>query len=790
MPKEKSPRIIKLRQAILENVPTVGLERGLLVTEAYQENEAFPILVKRARTLQKILKGMTIYINDDDLIVGNQSHALRCPSIYPENLVGWMEDEKEMDRMEARRVNPLRIPQEIRPDLKELSRYWKGKNLVERCYAVFPEEVKKARKALLFSVSLEKNAMGHCVLDYRKLLQQGYRGIRNEVWAKIRSLDLADPADLKKKEFLEAALIACDAVMDFAQRYAQLAEDLAEKQGDGRRRKELETISRICRRVPAHPAESFYEAVQSVWLAHVVNCIETNAYSMSFGRFDQYMYPYYERDIQSGKLTKEEAQEIINCFWCKSNEIIHVDDSEMVYFHGGHPLGQHLTVGGITRTGEDATNELSYMCLEAHETVELFQPDFSVRFHKKSPYPFQKRTAEVIRRGLGLPQIFNDEIIIETLVNDGLPLEEARDYTPTGCVENATPKCWVRAPGGWLNVPKILEVTLNEGRCALSNEQISLPSRPVGEIASFEELMGLFKRHFEYAVKLHVIWSNLIDGVHAQVMPQPSVSLLIDDCLKNGRDATQGGARYNFTSPLLVGIATVADSLAVIKQLVFDDREISLAELKKALEADFVGYELLLARILHVPPKYGNDIDGVDDLARQVSIMFCDEFAKYKNTREGKFRAGFWSVTANYNLGSNTAATPDGRRAREPLSDSITPNSGMDRSGLTASLKSAAKLDQRRASNGTVLNRHLTPLELQGDDKLDKFMDLVKGYFELGGSNLGFNIVSAATLKDAQNHPERYSDLTVKVAGYAALFVELGTPCQNELIRRTEHSLS
>jgi len=790
MPKDVSWRIEKLRHRILQSVPTVGTERGWLVTEAYRENEALPVLIKRAKALHRILNHMTIYINEDDLLVGNHGHSLRCPPIYPESLVGWMEDEQEMQRMEERRVNPLRIPEEIRRDLKEMARYWKGKTLVERCYAAFPEDVMRARKALLFSVSLEKNAMGHCVLNYRKLLEKGYIGVKDEALAALNALDLTEPAALKKREFLEAVLIICDAVIAFAERYARLAEEQAATETNGRRRRELDVLSRICRKVPSRPAETFHEAVQAVWLAHVVNCIETNAYSMSFGRFDQYMFPYYERDIRSGSLTKNEAQEIISCLWCKTNEILHVDDSEMVYFHGGHPMGQHLTVGGVTREGEDATNELSYLCLEAHETVELFQPDFSVRFHSKSPYEFQKRAAEVIRLGLGLPQIFNDEIIIEALVNDGLPLDEARDYTPTGCVENATPKCWIRAPGGWLNVPKILELTLNQGRCALSGEQITWPSKPVSEIRSFEEFMTIFREHFRQAVKLHVIWSNLIDEVHTEVMPQPSVSVFIHDCIQNGKDAVQGGARYNFTSPLLVGIANVADSLAVIKRLVYEDGDTPLQELKHALDADFQGYELLLAKILHVPPKYGNDIDYVDDLAREVSVLFCDEFEKYKNTRGGKFRAGFWSVTANFNLGSNTAATPDGRRSREPLSDSITPNAGRDTSGLTASLKSASKLDHRRASNGTVLNRHVTPAELEGEDKLDKFINLVNAYFELGGSNLGFNVVSAVTLKEAQSHPGRYSDLMVKVAGYAALFIELGIPCQNELIRRTEHGLS
>ena len=396
----------------------------------------------------------------------------------------------------------------------------------------------------------------------------------------------------------------------------------------------------------------------------------------------------------------------------------------------------------------------------------------------------------MIRLGLGLPQIFNDEILIEALANDGLPIEEARDYTPTGCVENATPKCWIRAPGGWLNIPKILELTLNKGRCALSNEQISLETKPADQIGSFEELMALFRQHFEHVVKLHVIWSNLIDEIHARVMPQPSISMFIHDCLENGKDATQGGARYNFTSPLMVGIANIADSLAVIKKMVFEDREITLSQLKTALDEDFIGHELLHARILNGPPKYGNDNDYVDDLARQISVIFCDEFEKYENTRGGKFRAGFWSVTTNFSLGFNTAATPDGRKSKTPISDSITPSSGRDLNGITASLKSASKLDQRRASNGTVLNRHITPLVFQAEDKLDKFLDLVNGYFDLGGSNLGFNVISSEKLKDAQIHPEDYPGLMVKVAGYAALYTELGEPCQNELIRRTEHDLS
>lgn len=787
---EAGPRIRKLRDSILSAEPTVGLERARIVTESYRRNEGKPILPKRAEALRDVLAGQTIFINDGDLLVGNQSHGLRCPPVYPENFVAWMGDGNEMTKMETRKVNPLRIPKDIWSELGEIAAYWQGKTLVEKCYARFPAEILAARQAMIFSVSLEKNAMGHCVLDYPALLQKGYRGVREETVRRLADLTADEPEAAQKKQFWEAVLIICDAAVHFAGRYADLAAEQAARTDDPDRRAELEAMAAICRKVPAGPAETFHEALQSIWLAHLVNCIETNAYSMSFGRLDQYLWPYLENDLNQGRIDQARAQELLNCFWCKTNEIIHLDDSEMVYFHGGHPMGQHITVGGQTRDGRDATNPLSYMCLEAHGTVKMAQPDFSVRLHPGSPRDFQIRAAEVISLGLGLPHVFNDRVLIEALTNDGLPLEEARDYTPTGCVENATPECWIRAPGGWLNLPKILELSLNQGRCALTGEQIGPETEPVEEIESFEQLMAVFRRQFEEAVRLHVEWSNIIDQVQAENMPQPSVSMFINDCLDNGRDAVQGGARYNFTSPLMVGVATLADSLGAIKTLVFDEKIYDLTQLKQALDDNFQGHEIMRARLINKAPKYGNDIASVDDLAAEASRMFCDQFAKYENTRDGRFRAGFWSVTANYGLGDHTAATPDGRLAREPLSDSITPNSGRDLNGLTASLKSAARLDQRRASNGTVLNRHITPSELDGPAKLEKFVDLINAYFDLGGSNLGFNVISAETLKQAQQHPDDYAGLMVKVAGYAALFTELGVPCQNELIRRTEHNLS
>jgi pyruvate formate-lyase/glycerol dehydratase family glycyl radical enzyme len=635
----RSPRIDKLRNAILQSEPTVGLERARIITRAYKENRDQPILIKRARALEALLKDMTIFINEGDLLAGNQGEGLRYPQVYPENFVAWMGDEAEMQKMQSRKVNPVRIPREIWAELGEIAEFWRGETLVEKCYAKFPPEVMKARKSLVFTVSLEKNAMGHCVLDYPALLQKGYQGVRAEAQQKLEGLDTFSEGAKERGEFWQAMLIICDAVIHFAGRYADLADELAARETDPARKAELEDLAGICRKVPAGPAESFHEALQSIWLGHLVNCLETNAYSMSFGRLDQYLMPYLENDLDGGSLDQKAAQELLNCFWCKTNEIIHLDDSEMVYFHGGHPMGQHITVGGLTRDGKDATNLLSHMCLEAHAVVQMAQPDFSVRFNAGSPKDFQVRTAEVISLGLGLPQVFNDQVIIQALVNDGLPLEEARDYTPTGCVENATPKCWIRAPGGWLNLPKILELCLNQGRCLISGEQVSLETKPADEIKSFDELMEILQKHFAYVVERHVLWSNLIDQVHAEVMPQPSVSMFINDCMEKGLDATCGGARYNFTSPLMVGIATMADSLAAVKKLVFEDNQISMQGLLKAMKDDFKGHEVLRARLINKAPKYGNDLDYVDDLAWQVS-QICSAMSSPNTKTPGAAGSG------------------------------------------------------------------------------------------------------------------------------------------------------
>ena len=781
-------RLKKLKKNILESVPTVGTERAWIVTKAYSKYKYDPILIKRAKTLRDVLENMTIYVSDGDLLMGNQGEAVRHPPVYPENSVYWMND-REFELMEARTINPLKVGQKEREELKKIAEIWKGKTLLDKCYSEFPDDITRARKTLVFSVSLEKNAQGHNCMDYAKVLKLGYNGIKAQIEESRKNLNPLDSSYSHQIEFLDAAAIICDAAVMFSNRFAALMLKKAEKERNAEIKQELLALSAISAKVPANPASTFHEAVQAVYFAHLINLIETNAYSMSFGRLDQYLYPYYIDDIKNNRITNEKAQEILNCFWIKINDLMHVDDSESVYFHGGHPFGEHITVGGMNTDGEDCVNELSYMCLDAHAAVQLQQPDISMRFHKNTPHEFKRRGAEVIRMGLGLPQVFNDEVIIDALTRDGIPLCEARDYTPTGCVEYSTCNSWIRAPGGWFNLPKVLELCLHEGKCALMGIQVSKKIKPAGEFSSFEELFATYKEVMAEMIALHVRWCNIIDDVHMRSMPQTSVSLFTGDCIDKAKDVIEGGARYNFTSPLMVGIANITDSLSFIKKAVFERKLLSLSQLVRALDANFEGYDDILLMINNFKERYGNDLDEPDALACDIANTFCDEFEKYQNTRGGKFRVGFWSVTANFNLGMNTAASADGRKKGEQLSDSLSPNAGKDISGLTASLRSVAKLPHKRASNGTVLNRHISPEDVKDGPRLEKLVDLTDGFFELGGSNIGYNIVSVETLKDAKIHPEKHADLMVKVAGYAAYFTELGDGCQDDIIARTEHHL-
>jgi len=785
-----SPRIGRLRERILSVVPEICIERARLVTESYRETESEPIEIRRAKALEKVLKEMTLFILDDELIVGHQSEKRRSPPVYPEANIEWIYDDKEMASFETRLQNRLMVPAEVRKGLRELADYWRNKTLFKRAWAAFPESVKLMRQTGTFAISHEKYGFGHCIPDWGELLKKGYKGFRKEVMSRLKGLDLSDPSDLSKYYFLSSLLIVINASSAFIRRYAALAKKMASSTQAPERKKDLEKISEVCSWISENSARGFHEALQLQWFAHVICEIETNGYSVSFGRVDQFFYPYYKKDMESGNLTPEAAQELLECYWLKPNEIIHVDDTESATYHGGHPLGLNLVVGGMTPDGKDATNELSYMFLQAQADVRMYQPNFGVRIHRESPKGFLQRTCEVIALGTGMPQVFNDEVLIQAMMLYGLPIEEARNYTPTGCVENATEKTWIRGNGGWVNIVKAVEYALNNGKCTLTGKEAGLATGGPESFKTYDEFEKAVKDQLAYIIKQMVVEDNILDRLHPETLPELQVSMLTHDCIAKGMSAAAGGARYNYTSPMTIGVATLGDSLAAVKKLVFDEKKISMKELQEVLLSNFEGKEPLRQMLINRAPKYGNDDDYADGLVAEMQRFFTEELKKYRSPRGGTFRPGFWTILANMTLGRFTGATPDGRKALEPLSDSIGPSNGCDRKDSTAVLCSAGKIDQTAAANGTVLNLRLSPVMFRGEGGHKRLGQLIKSYFDLGGTHLAINVVSTETLRDAQKHPERHRDLLVKVAGYAAFFVELGEKTQNEIIARTEYSLS
>jgi formate C-acetyltransferase len=787
-PRGCSPRVQRLRERLLAAPAEITTERAYLVTESYRETEAEPIEIRRAKALDRILRRMTIFILDDELIVGHLGEKHHCAPVHPEVNVQWILNEDELDSFEKRRQNRLLVSPETKAALREIARYWKGKTLFDKSWAALPESVRLMRTTGGMTLAHEKNMLGHCIPDWGKLLRVGFDGLRRETEERLAALRLADPDDLAKWNFLRSLLMVIDACTAFIRRYAALAAETAQTTADPVRRGELERIASVCKRIAEGPAGGFHEALQLLWFGHLITVIEGDARSTSYGRFDQYMLPYYAKDMAAGTLTRAAAQELLECFWIKPNEMILLDDREHATYRGGYPNGWNLVVGGMSPAGTDGTNELSYMCLQAFEDVRLFQPNFGVRTFVGSPERFLARAWEVIALGAGVPQVFNDEVVIDALVRSGLPREEARDYTPTGCVEHATPKTWIRGNGGWINLAKAVEFALHNGRCGLTGTQVGPRTGEIEEFTTYEAFESAVKQQLAYEIEQMAVENNLVDRIHAELVPELTISLLIHDCVAQGKSAAAGGARYNYTSPMSIGVATLGDSLAAVRKLVYDERRIGLAELRAALAADFEGREPLRQMLINRAPKFGNDDDYVDTIVAEMQRFFAAEMTKYRTPRGGSYRPGFWTVLANMGLGRLTGATPDGRKAREALSDSIGPSNGCDRKDTTAMLCSAGKIDQRAAANGTVLNLRLSPTVVQGEGGTARIGQLVRSYFDLGGSQLAINVVSTDTLRDAQKHPERYRDLLVKVAGYAAFFVELGEQAQNEIIARSEHA--
>jgi len=781
-------RVQKLRDRLLNSEATLTVERAIIATEAYEKFKSDPVIIRRAKVFREVLKKITIEIFPEEIIVGHQAGGPRRVALFPEYSSDWLES--ELDRFEVRTGDRFLISAEDKVKLKDILSKWHGKTLKDRIFKATPKGSIDALNARIFINPMLNTGIGHIIADYPKVLSKGLKGVLEQIRNKIEELDLTVPADFNKLYFLQAAEITCEGAIIFAHRYSEKAEKLAKQENDLKRAGELFKIAEICRHIPEYGARNFYEAIQSFWFVHLLIQIESNGYAVSPGRFDQYMYPYLKADLVQGNITLEEAQELLDCLWIKFNEILKVREELTTLQAGGHPMFQNLIVGGQDLNGKDVTNELSYMCMQAEANVKLAQPSFSIRYHTATPHDFIRKACEVVRLGTGKPAMYSDVTVIPSLLNRGVNIYDAREYAIVGCVEQSMPgKTYGGHGASKLNLAKILEVTLNNGIDPATNKQLGPQLGDISSFKSFEEFMNAYWTQLSYFIKLMVILEHSIDKTHADMTPVPFLSSLVEDCIEKGEDIMGGGAHYNFVGPEGVGVATTADSLSAIKKLVFEEGKLNLNNLRTILKDNFKGNELVRQMLITRAPKFGNDDDYVDFIAREVASVYCREVEKYQTIRGGCFSPGLYTATAHVPMGIVVGATPDGRLGGTPLNDGISPSQGRDLLGPTASMKSVAKLDQVLASNGTLLNMKFNPNDLQDSRSFEKFINLIRSYFKLGGLHVQFNAVCADTLREAQHKPENYRDLIVRVAGYSAFFTSLEKTLQDELISRTEHSL-
>ncbi len=766
--------------------PEVFAERAVLVTQAYAQTEGLPMLVRRAKVLSHLLEHVTVLLRPGELIVGCKTPAILGSPLYPEIACDWIE--AELDTIALRDEAPFLVGDQTKAALiAEVFGYWRDKQVYNRIIEVLPPEVNQATAEGQFFHYYLNRSIGHITVDYESVLKKGFLGLKREAEAELDRVDYEAAGSLKKIHLLRAMIISCDSAIHFAERYAAEAERLAAAERDPVRRAELEQIGAVCRRVPAHPARTFHEALQSFWFVHLILNLETNSYAIGPGRFDQYMFPFYQADTEAGRLTEAEAKELLACLWLKLNELTVVKEGGTAKASTTFNDFQNLNLGGQTSAGEDAVNALSYLCLDVTAMLQLPQPQISALISYQSPNAFVTRASEVISLGFGMPSVFNHDEIIEALLNKGKTLEDARRGGINGCVELNVPGKDNMASSGYLNLLKPLELAMNNGVNPLTGTQLGPKTGLPADFASFDDFMEAFRQQLAHAINLKVIYDNLARQVYADFCPVPFTSLLMDGCMEKGRDYHDYGARYNLPLMCGVGTGTIADSLSAIKKLVFAEEKISLPELVAALRVNYAGYDRLRQMLLHRPPKWGNGDCFVDALAHDVVDLFCDELAKHHNAAGVPYAANMIPTTTHIWFGDLTGATPDGRLARTPLSEGISPVQGMDRQGPTAVARSMAQLDQVRCS-GTLLNMKFHPSALQGEASLQKFGHLIRTYFKLGGHHMQFNVVSADTLRAAQAHPEDYQNLIIRVAGYSDYFVRLSRELQDEIISRTEQA--
>ena len=792
-------RMKEFREEVLDEKPYIDAERAILATEAYKLNLNQPRVMVRAKMLEKILDHMSIYIEDKSLLAGNQATKNRNAPIFPEYTMEFVIN--ELDQFEKRDGDVFYITEKTKEQLREIAPFWENNNLRARGEALLPEEVRVFMETGVFGMEGKLNAGdAHLAVNYERILKDGLKGYEKRVKECKASLDLTDPDSIDKYCFYNAVLIVLDAVRTFANRYSVLAKKLAEKELNQERKLELLEMSRICAKVPYEPAETFQEAVQSVWFIQLILQIESNGHSLSYGRFDQYMYPYYDRDIKNGNITETEALELLTCLWIKTLTINKVRSQAHTLSSAGSPMYQNVTIAGQTTDKKDAVNDLSFLVLKSVAQTRLTQPNLTVRYHKNINKQFFDECVEVMRLGFGMPALNNDEIIIPSFMDWGVKEEDAYNYSAIGCVETAVPGKWgYRCTGmSYINFPRMLLCTMNNGVDLTSNKRFTKGYGYFTEMESYEELLKAWDKTIREITRYSVIVENVIDKASERDVPDILCSALTDDCIARGKTIKEGGAVYDFISGLQVGIANMADCLAAIKKLVYEEKKITRQELWNAILDDFSSPEnkKIQEMLIREAPKYGNDDDYVDQLIVEAYDSYIEEIEKYPNTRYnrgpiGGIRyAGTSSISANVGQGMSTMATPDGRNAFEPLAEGCSPAHNSDKNGPTAVFKSVSKLRTNKITGGVLLNQKMTPQMLSTEENRQKLELLIKTFFNrLHGYHVQYNIVSKETLIDAQKHPEKHKDLIVRVAGYSAFFNVLSKKTQDDIIGRTEQSL-
>lgn len=792
-------RMKEFREEVLDEKPYIDAQRAILATLAYKENLNQPRVMVRAKMLEKVLDHMSIYIEDKSLLAGNQATKNRNAPIFPEYTMEFVMN--ELNQFEKRDGDVFYITEKTKEQLREIAPFWQNNNLRARGEALLPEEVRVFMETGVFGMEGKLNAGdAHLAVNYERILKDGLRGYEKRVKEYKATLDLTDPESIDKYCFYNAVLIVLEAVRNFANRYSVLAKDLAEKELNQERKIELLEISRICSKVPYEPAETFREAVQSVWFIQLILQIESNGHSLSYGRFDQYMYPYYDRDIKNGTIKESEALELLTCLWIKTLTINKVRSQAHTLSSAGSPMYQNVTIAGQTIDKKDAVNDLSFLVLKSVAQTRLTQPNLTVRYHKNINKHFLDECVEVMRLGFGMPALNNDEIIIPSFMDWQVKEEDAYNYSAIGCVETAVPGKWgYRCTGmSYINFPRMLLCTMNNGVDLTSNKRFTKGYGYFTEMESYEELLKAWDKTIREITRYSVIVENVIDKASERDVPDILCSALTDDCIARGKTIKEGGAVYDFISGLQVGIANMADCLAAIKKLVYEEKKITRQELWNAILDDFSSPEnkKIQEMLIREAQKYGNDDDYVDQLIVEAYDSYIEEIEKYPNTRYnrgpiGGIRyAGTSSISANVGQGMSTMATPDGRNAFEPLAEGCSPAHNSDKNGPTAVFKSVSKLRTNKITGGVLLNQKMTPQMLSTEENRQKLELLIKTFFNrLHGYHVQYNIVSKETLIDAQKHPEKHKDLIVRVAGYSAFFNVLSKKTQDDIIGRTEQSL-